>query len=103
MPRVRVEPHGASFEAPAGATLLDAALDQGLPMPFGCQSARCGLCCVAVREGSSGLAPPSRLEAAVLEGLRCPPGARLACQARLEGDVTVEPLALAGGAGGGLE
>ena len=38
----------------------------------------------------SGLEEPSTLERLVLEGFHCPPGVRLACQARLAGDLVVK-------------
>ncbi|HEX9795296.1 MAG TPA: 2Fe-2S iron-sulfur cluster-binding protein [Planctomycetota bacterium] len=96
-PHVRVLPDGLQFPAKPGATLLDSALDHGVPLPFGCQSAKCGVCRVEVSGGAAGeaigLHPPSTLEAAVLEGFGCPSGVRLACQARVRGPVTVRPSA----------
>lgn len=93
MPRIRVQPGGRVLEAPSSGTLLDTALDHGLALPFGCQSAKCGQCRVQVLDGAdSGLLPPSVLERTALLGLHCGRGVRLACQARLVGDVVVRPL-----------
>lgn len=92
MPRIRVEPSGEQIEAPSSGTLLATALDHGLPLPFGCQAAKCGLCRVHVLQGAiTGLLPPSLLERTTLIGLHSPRGVRLACQARLVGDVVVRP------------
>ena len=90
MARVRLDPEGIEIECEPGTTLLEAGLEHGLDMPFGCMSAKCGVCRVEVLEGAgSGLEPPSMLERLVLEGFHCPPGVRLACQARLAGDLVV--------------
>jgi ferredoxin len=69
--------------------LLDACIELDLKVPFGCTIGKCGVCAVELLEGE--LAEPSRYEAAVLEGGGYPPRARLACQARLVGDVVVKP------------
>ena len=90
MAKVRLEPDGIEIECEPGVTLLEAALEHGLDLPFGCMSAKCGVCRVEVLEGTeSGLEPPSTLERLVLEGFHCPPGVRLACQAHLAGDLVV--------------
>ncbi len=91
--RIRVLPGGAEAEVQTpGATLLDAALEVGLELPFGCQSARCGVCMVEVLAGAGeGLVPPTRLEQAALVAMGAPAGIRLGCQARVRGDVTVRP------------
>lgn len=93
MARLRLEPEGLEVPAAVGASVLDAGLDAGLDLPFGCLSAKCGVCRVEVLAGAeSGLEPASDLEQVVLAGFHCPPGVRLACQARVAGDVTVRSL-----------
>lgn len=88
--RIRLQPDDREVEVQAEQRLLDAALDAGLPIPFGCQSARCGVCRVRVLNGTeAGLAPPSVIEAAALEAFAAPEGVRLACQAYLVRDVEV--------------
>ena len=76
--------------AEAGEALLDVALGQDLDIPFGCTSARCGICQVEVLDG--GLAPAAELERATLEQFGCAPAVRLACQAKLRGDVRLRPV-----------
>jgi len=93
MARIRREPDGLEIEVPSTGTLLDAALDHGMPLPFGCQSSKCGLCAVEILAGTEdGLLPPSLLEAGTLESMGLGPGIRLACQGRLAGDVVLRPL-----------
>jgi len=42
--KVRIAQAGRTIEVPTGATILEAALDQGVGYPFGCQSGNCGAC-----------------------------------------------------------
>ncbi|MHC4823055.1 MAG: 2Fe-2S iron-sulfur cluster-binding protein [Planctomycetota bacterium] len=90
MANVRIQKVGPEIEAEGEGMLMDLAYEKNLPIPFGCQSGRCGVCQVVVVEGS--LADPGNLESAILEGFRCPEDVRLACQAFLEGDVVLRAV-----------
>ena len=81
---------GREVVAEGKGPLMDLAYHANLPIPFGCQSGRCGVCQVEVLEGC--LAPAGQLEEAILEGFRCPEDVRLACQAHLEGDVRLRAV-----------
>lgn len=70
--------------------LLEVSYDKDLPITFGCQSGKCGICTVKVIEGD--LAKASRVELAILESFDCEAGVRLACQAYIDGDVVLEPI-----------
>ena len=50
--QVSVEPSGRQFVAEADETILDAALRQGLTMPYGCKDGACGACKGKVQRGS---------------------------------------------------
>lgn len=91
MSRVVVDDDGTerSAEGADGDSLLDLALGLDLGIPFGCTAARCGVCQVEVLDG--GLAPAAELERATLDAFDCDPGVRLACQAKLRGDVRLRP------------
>jgi ferredoxin len=89
MTRVRVLPADQAAEGDADS-LLEVCTDGGLPVPFGCTVGKCGVCRIEVIEGQ--LQEASRFEQAVLDGFACEPGVRLACQAKLDGDVTIQPL-----------
>ncbi|AXS78801.1 CDP-6-deoxy-delta-3,4-glucoseen reductase [Dechloromonas sp. HYN0024] len=41
---ITVQPSGREFAAESGETLLDAALRQGLTLPYGCKDGACGAC-----------------------------------------------------------
>lgn len=49
---VRIEPAGHAFEAQAGQTLLQAALQAGIELPSSCRNGTCRTCLCQMREGS---------------------------------------------------
>ena len=49
--RVQIQPSGHEFTVAEGETLLDAALHQGLALPYGCRNGSCGSCKGAVTQG----------------------------------------------------
>ncbi len=75
---------------PVGTTLLEAALDAGLPVARACRGdglcARCGL---EVLHGAEALTPEGPEEAEAKRRNRIAPGLRLSCQSRIEGAVAV--------------
>ncbi len=79
----------AEIAVEAGETILDAALRNGLPFPFGCQSGNCGACKCALVAGGVELAPYS--EFALEEGERLQ-GMILGCRAIPLADCTVALL-----------
>ena len=62
--QITVQPSGREFSAEAGETLLDAALRQGLTLPYGCKDGACGACKGKVVSGSveHGKAQPHALK-----------------------------------------
>lgn len=49
--KVRTEPDGHTFEVPTDETLLTAALDQGIGLPYGCRNGQCGSCAAELLQG----------------------------------------------------
>ncbi|MBS0252746.1 MAG: 2Fe-2S iron-sulfur cluster binding domain-containing protein [Proteobacteria bacterium] len=49
--RHKITIDGKSFLAPRGALLLDAALNNGIDLPYGCRAGHCGTCCVRLVSG----------------------------------------------------
>jgi CDP-4-dehydro-6-deoxyglucose reductase, E3 len=49
--QVRLEPSGHTFVVAAGETLLEAALRQGVGLPYGCRNGACGACKGVLRSG----------------------------------------------------
>jgi ferredoxin len=98
MPRVRVEPLEIEFEAVANETVMDAANAAGYWWPVGCnRNGECTNCAMQVVSGVGRLSRMGRFERANLVRQRGQtsiqdPRLRLACQARVEGDVVLYKL-----------
>lgn len=70
--------NGSLFTARRGELLLDAALRNGVDLPYNCRAGHCGTCCIRVTAGS------------VTGGDGAEPGIVHACQARIAGDATFD-------------
>ena len=70
--------NGNSFLARRGELLLDAALSNGIDLPYDCRAGHCGTCCVRLASGE------------VWGGEGSEPGIVHACQCRIVGDVVIE-------------
>ncbi len=88
--RVRFEPVGREVEVLAGTLLMDAVSEARLPLGQSCDGvAICGFCRLHVVAGADALSAVTDGERKVLSSLGAAPDERLACCARIEGDVTV--------------
>ena len=76
--------NGRSFMARQGELLLDAALSNGVDLPYDCRAGHCGTCCVRLVAGK------------VRGGEGAEPGIVHACQCRIAGDVVIEKSEPAG-------
>ncbi|MBB2485845.1 MULTISPECIES: ISC system 2Fe-2S type ferredoxin [Roseateles] len=99
MPIIKILPHaeycpeGAEVSAPAGTSICEALLDNGIEIEHACdQVCACTTCHVIVREGFASLSEMEEGEEDMLDrawGLE--PNSRLSCQAILgQKDVSVE-------------
>ena len=99
MPIIKILPHpeycpqGAEISAPAGTSICEALLENGVPIEHACElSCACTTCHVIVREGYASLGEIDEAEEDLLDrawGLE--PTSRLSCQAILaKDDVTIE-------------
>jgi 3-phenylpropionate/trans-cinnamate dioxygenase ferredoxin reductase subunit len=70
--------NGTTFLARRGELLLDAALSNGIDLPFDCRAGHCGTCCVRLVSGE------------VRGGQGSEPGIVHACQCRIVADAVVE-------------
>ncbi|MBX9682488.1 MAG: 2Fe-2S iron-sulfur cluster binding domain-containing protein [Hyphomicrobium sp.] len=70
--------NGSSFAARRGELLLDAAISNGIDLPYDCRAGHCGTCCVRLVSGD------------VQGGAGAEPGIVHACQCRIAGDAVVE-------------
>jgi 2Fe-2S ferredoxin len=95
VPRIRVEPGGIEFDASEGESVLEAAEREGFYWPLGCdRNGECTNCAMDVVSGTARLSRMGRYErlnlirqrgARAVQDIRL----RLACQARVLGDVVV--------------
>ena len=99
MPTIKILPHhelcpqGASISAPAGTSVCEAMLDNGIAIEHACDmSCACTTCPVIVREGFASLGEMDETEEDLLDrawGLQ--PNSRLGCQAILaQKDLVIE-------------
>jgi 2Fe-2S ferredoxin len=95
VPTVKVLPDAFEFDAEEGQTIMDAAHRHGLYWPTTCGGEGiCTTCACTVEQGIDSLEPMGRGERNTLAEERGPAvlasgRIRLACQARVHGDVTV--------------
>jgi nitrite reductase (NADH) large subunit len=87
--------------APHGMTLLEVAEKAELPLEAGCRMGVCGADPVTVLAGAGDLSEVQAQEATTLERLGLGSGCRLACCARVGGDVRVSLDVTVGGRDGG--
>ncbi|WP_396269242.1 ISC system 2Fe-2S type ferredoxin [Ideonella sp.] len=99
MPVIRILPHadlcpqGDEIEAPAGTSICEALVENGIALEHACEmSCACTTCHVVVKEGLNSLGEIDEIEEDLLDkawGLT--PTSRLACQAILSSaDVLIE-------------
>lgn len=81
---IQTQPAGHHFQAKASETLLEAALRQGIILPYGCRGGQCGSCLATLISGRVAY-PSGNIQA--LEGRE--PNACLVCQAVPESDLVL--------------
>ncbi|MEK7469967.1 MAG: adenylate/guanylate cyclase domain-containing protein [Planctomycetota bacterium] len=95
MPIVSWPADSRRAECAADSTLLACSLAASLPLAHACGgNAKCSTCRVLVLEGAAHLSPPTEAEREMATRLGFPEGVRLACQARIHGDVTAWRLVI---------
>ena len=90
MAKITFMPAGQSFEVAAGTTILVSAIQNGLQLRHDCTEAICGTDRVKILSGKEQLSEKNENEELTLEIMNAGPDDRLACVARIVGDVTVE-------------
>ncbi|RIX49109.1 MAG: CDP-6-deoxy-delta-3,4-glucoseen reductase [Rhodocyclales bacterium GT-UBC] len=85
--QITVQPSGRSFSAESDETLLDAALRQGLTLPYGCKDGACGACKGKVL---SGQVDHGKSQPHALTDAEKAEGKTLYCCAKAESDLVIE-------------
>lgn len=92
------------FKVEDGSIIFDSLDDQGHELPHGCLAGSCGACRIEVTKGSDNLSTPSPIEQDTIKALELNyeriygPGSaenitiRLACRARVKGDIEIKSL-----------
>jgi len=85
--QVTIQPSGHTFKVESSESVLDAALRQGIILPYGCRNGACGSCMGTVTGGSVEYpdGPPAALTAADAAQQQA-----LFCQARPASDLTIQ-------------
>jgi ferredoxin len=91
MPKIRFTPSNLSSDIAANTKILLAARKAQVPIRFGCASCRCGTCAVKVSNPKA-LSPANQDEVDLLKRMKLESNGsvRLACQARVLEDITVD-------------
>jgi CDP-4-dehydro-6-deoxyglucose reductase len=84
---IKIEPSGRSFSADDQEPILNAALRQGLNLPYGCRDGHCGSCKARLLHGE--VHYPRNVTDALSDNERVA-GIALLCQARALSDITLE-------------
>ncbi|MFN8469352.1 MAG: FAD-dependent oxidoreductase [Caldilineaceae bacterium] len=89
VPMVTVEPEGTRIAVSGNRTLLEIIEQQGLEIEAGCRMGLCGADPICVLKGMENLSKCGDDERTTLERLGLAPNTRMACMARVRGDVSV--------------
>lgn len=90
---VTIEPAGQQFKAEPDETLLEAALRQGIVLPYGCKDGACGSCKAKAKEGSW---EQGAHQTSALKSEEQAQGYLLTCCAQASSDLRLECRTVAG-------
>lgn len=91
MPTLTFSVDDSTYEIAAGTSLLEFCETTETPQDFGCQAGSCGTCVCVVSAGTENVNDPDDDELETLEMTTSVEGARLGCQLKIHGDVTISP------------
>ena len=95
MPKINFLPDNKSFEIGLGQTILDTAIQNGIPHVNACGGeGKCTTCRLLVLDGVENCSPETEKEAALKAKVHTSDEFRLACQMTITSDVTVRRLVL---------
>lgn len=85
--QITVQPSGRSFAAQAGETILEAAIRQGIGLPYGCKDGACGSCKCQKLEGE---VLHADYQTKALSAEEAAAGWVLTCRAQAQSDVVLQ-------------
>jgi len=89
MPTITFSKTGETHEIGAGGSFLELCQASDLPHEFGCTVGSCGTCCLVLEAGAENVPPIDDEERETVEMCTDEVGARLGCQMKVNGDITV--------------
>lgn len=90
MPNVTFQNTGQTASIDDGGLLRELVHGEGWPIPFGCENGICGTCLITISSGKENVSAIEEMEAQTLEAMGMDEGEhRLACQCKVNGDVTI--------------
>jgi len=92
MPKITLLRNGKTYEVPAGTSFLDFCIDNQAPHDFGCTQGSCGACVSVLEQGATNVNPVTPDEQETIDMCTTVKGARLCCQLKVLGDITVRQL-----------
>jgi ferredoxin len=91
MPKVTFKKTNQTVDTAPGKMLKEIIKEQGWPVAFGCEGGVCGTCLIKISEGAENLNPIEGNEKQTLSAMGLEDGThRLACQCKVNGDITIE-------------
>lgn len=90
MPKITFTKTGQTMEIAAGGSFLEFCQDNDAPHTFGCTVGSCGTCVCLIVAGAENVSPMDDEESETVEMCSGVPGARLGCQLKVNGDITVQ-------------
>lgn len=84
---VTIKSSGHQFQVESGESILDAALRQGVTLPYGCRGGSCGACCGSVVAGKFNY--PDGMPGGISEASHAQ-GKALFCQAQCDSDLIID-------------
>ncbi|MCB9913668.1 MAG: (2Fe-2S)-binding protein [Planctomycetes bacterium] len=91
MPKITFSTTGQTYEVAEGTAFLDFCQEHDAPHAFGCTVGSCGTCVCVVEAAAGSVNAASTDELDTLEMCTDAAGARLGCQLKVHGDVTIKP------------
>jgi ferredoxin len=90
MPKVTNTSTGTSVDCEDGANFQDLAQTNDLGIPFGCENGICSTCLITIGSGMDNLNERTDQEEMTLDARGADDNVRLACQCKVNGDVSFE-------------
>lgn len=92
MAKITLLRNGKTYEVAPGTAFLEFCQDQDAPHDFGCTVGSCGTCVLVLEKGADQVSPASSEEQETVAMCTAVKGARLGCQMKVMGDITVRAL-----------